>query len=214
MSESRDTLARIAALEQPRTTAQQRYQEASERMYSNREVEMAAGAFDRAEEVAQELDDWAHLIHTRLNTMSERLAALESPATADPVCANCDGSCQKCEDAMLERIYGGDDEPPAAPDRVQCPVCGEMANVESLVTGVWKGEPRCNCPIEPAAPEPLDPVRAIMKLVLQYGADTANAAVCYRHHKDKEADDHNEKAYMRTQEIEMAIRAYGKPVTR
>lgn len=72
----------------------------------------------------------------------------------------------------------------------------------------------CKCqsynPTAEPEPAPLDPVRSIMKLVLQYGADTANAAVCYRHNKDKEADDHNEKAYMRTQEIEAAIRAYGR----
>jgi hypothetical protein len=59
------------------TPAQQRYREANECRYSNREVEMAAGAFDRSEEVAQELDDWTHLIHMRLNTMAQRLAALE-----------------------------------------------------------------------------------------------------------------------------------------
>lgn len=64
-----------------------------------------------------------------------------------------------------------------------------------------------------ATPEQIDSVRVIMKLILQYGADTANAAVCYRHGKDKEADDYNDKAYMRTEEIESAIRAYGQ-VTR
>lgn len=83
----------LDALESPasdsltETPAQQRYREANDRHYSNREVEMAAGAFDRAEEVAQELDDWTHLIHMRLNTMSIRLTALESPAPVpDPVC--------------------------------------------------------------------------------------------------------------------------------
>lgn len=60
-----------------KTAAQERYHEANERHYSNREVEMAAGAFDRAEEVAQELDDWTYLIHMRLNTMSQRIAALD-----------------------------------------------------------------------------------------------------------------------------------------
>lgn len=39
-----------------KTPAQHRYHEANERHYSNREVEMAAGAFDRAEEVHAEHD--------------------------------------------------------------------------------------------------------------------------------------------------------------
>jgi len=43
------------------------------------------------------------------------------------------------------------ESPAPVPDRVQCPVCGEMANEESLVTGVWEGEARCNCP----APDPV-----------------------------------------------------------
>ena len=114
---------------------------------------------------------------------------------------------------MLERIYGGDDEPPAAPDRVQCPVCGEMANVESLVTGVWEGEPRCNCPIEPAAPEPLDPVLVETGNYLTAHPETLNVLDRISRFLGK---------IDRPEDIDLwefdcfiaAIRAYGKPVTR
>ncbi len=81
--EVKDACLRIADMfhgpsDSAETPAQQRYREANERHYSNREVEMAAGAFDRSEEVAQELDDWTHLMHMRLNTMAQRIAALEA----------------------------------------------------------------------------------------------------------------------------------------
>lgn len=83
--EVKDACLRIADMfhgpsDSAETPAQQRYREANERHYSNREVEMAAGAFDRSEEVAQELDDWTHLMHMRLNTMAQRIAALEAYA--------------------------------------------------------------------------------------------------------------------------------------
>jgi len=52
--------------------------------------------------------------------------------------------------------------PASAPDRVQCPVCGEMANAESLVTGMWQGEARCNCPISDPATAHQEPPDAVL----------------------------------------------------
>lgn len=48
---------------------------------------------------------------------------------------------------------------------------------------------------------------AVIKLVHQYAADCANAAVCYRHQKDREADAHSDKAHERL----AAIRAMLEP---
>lgn len=124
-----------------KTAAQERYHEANEHHYSNREVEMAAGAFDRAEEVSQELDDWTHLIHMRLNTMSQRIASLESPAPApDPVCAPCerclrplwvhpDGSCHVYHPLASPSWHC---VPTAEPEPAPLdPVCNRCGHVES-----------------------------------------------------------------------------------
>ena len=150
-------------------------------------------------------------VYRILTGHAERLDALESPAPApDPVCAICGGAGKRYTNGYCESCNGSG----LITERVAC-ANSDCGHTEDLHTHPAFGLGfclRCPCPdyVPTAEPAPLDPVRSIMKLVLQYGADTANAAVCYRHNKDKEADDHNEKAYMRTQEIEAAIRAYGR----
>ena len=69
--------------------------------------------------------------------LDERIAALEQhpepTAPDDPCGENCDGSCQKCEDRMFERIYGGDDAPAPQPAPDLDPV-----RVEAAAKASWE----------------------------------------------------------------------------
>lgn len=139
--------------------------------------------------------------------------------TADPVCAR--EGCGHLESQHIEDI-GGDScnlcscrqfmvpesAPPAAPEIVQCPVCGAMVNEFTLVTGVWEGEPHCNCqPVSPPAAPDLDPVLVAMQLVYESVDRFSRLA-------DEIRGEWHERTGRPNVITDVAIRAYGQQVTR
>jgi hypothetical protein len=100
------------------------------------------------------------------------------------------------------------ESPAPAPERVQCPVCGEMVNEESLVTGVWEGEDRCNCPAAEPEPAPLDPVEAIETQAYIYGSSRYWQGVVIKSGEDP--SDATSKMLKEWDTLVEMIRAYGR----